>query len=81
MSVKIISSIILFVTIISVMTGIFAFQAFTKTMINEATVFVDEIADSIAIRSENVDYSELMKVGVQGVIEIEQKIYEANKRK
>ena len=32
MSVKIITSIILLVTIIIVMNGIFAFQAFTKTM-------------------------------------------------
>ena len=65
MSVKIITSIILLVTIIIVMNGIFAFQAFTKTMINEATLFVDEIAESIALRSENVNYSDLLDAGSQ----------------
>ena len=80
MSVKIITSIILLVTIIIVMNGIFAFQAFTKTMINEATLFVDEIAESIALRSENVNYSDLLDAGSQGLIDIEQRIYQLNKR-
>ena len=66
--------------VLNVLTGVFAFQAFTQTMIREATSFADEIANSIALRSENVRFSDLLETGKAGLNEIENRLYEAEKQ-
>jgi len=80
LSVRIITSVILLVAVLNVLTGAFAFQAFTQTMIREATSFADEIANSIALRSENVRFFDLLETGKEGLYEIENRLYEAEKQ-
>lgn len=80
LSVRIIASVILLVAVLNVLTGAFAFQAFTQTMIREATSFADEIADSIALRSKNVRFFDLLETGKAGLNEIENRLYEAEKQ-
>ena len=63
LSVKIITSIIIMVTLLTVLIGVFSYQVFTQTMLKETTSIVKQIADSLVSDAEVWDAALYLEVG------------------
>ncbi len=71
LSVRIITTIVLLVSLLVVIICFFAFQVFTQTMIREAVKFTEEIAESASMGAATCNYQELLELGQDGLAEVD----------
>ena len=70
LSIKIIASITLFVTLLTVMIGFFSYQVFTQTMLKESTAYATETADAVYQNSMVWDFQDYLNVGYDRMEEL-----------
>ncbi|MBR6173881.1 MAG: PP2C family protein-serine/threonine phosphatase [Eubacterium sp.] len=80
LSVKIIASITILVTLLTVMIGFFSYQVFTQTMLKESTEYVRETAEAALHNSMSWDFKDYLRVGKERMDDLASlDLYELNK--
>ena len=74
LSVRIITTIVLLVTILIVVISFFTFQVFTQTMMREAVDYAKEVTESAAFTASSCNYMDVISYGPEGMAEIGRQI-------